>query len=110
FRAAIVVGVSPLGGEPTVALEAVQRGVQRPFLDEEVAVGDGVDPLGHGVAMPRAPAQRFENEDVERAAEQAAIGIEHGVSLPPLCQRGRYDWGRRGTSGWDGTWKANYAC
>ena len=78
LRPAIVLGIAPLGGEESVFLEAVEGGVEGPFFDEEVAVGDGLDPFGDGVAVAGAPGECFEDEDIERASEEAAVAVEHG--------------------------------
>src|SRR5438093_1861042 len=40
LRAAVVLRVAPFGGEPALLLEAMERRVERSFLDEELAVGD----------------------------------------------------------------------
>src|SRR3954471_4365963 len=62
LRLAILLRVSPLGGQPPFALEAMERGVQRPFLDEQLLVSDRVDPLGDGVAVTRPPGDGLENQ------------------------------------------------
>src|SRR5687767_10777777 len=59
--APVVVGVSPVAGEPPVLLEAVERGVERPLLHEQVAIGHALDPLGNGVPMPGPPGEGLED-------------------------------------------------
>src|SRR5262249_41659184 len=73
----------------------VQGSVERPFFDEQVAVGDHVDPLGHGVPVARPPAQALENENVECSSEQSAVAIEHCVV--PFCSEGNV-----GNGAWNG--------
>src|SRR5690242_4473858 len=75
--APIVLREPPLRLHPSLALEAVQGGVERPFLDEERGAGGLLDPLGHGVAVLRAPAQRLQDEEIECAAHQADVQVAH---------------------------------
>ena len=70
--AAVVLGESPLGGDPASILEAAQGGVERALLDRENVVGRVLDPAGDGVAMRGAGEERFENENAEGALEELA--------------------------------------
>ena len=65
------------GADPAASLEAVERRVQRSFLDLQDVVGDLLEPARNGVAVHGAPAQRLENENVERALEQVDCGFAH---------------------------------
>src|SRR2546421_7089562 len=78
-------GALPLVGEPPFAvhqlalLEPVQGDVQGAVGDLERAGRRIADGAGDAVAVPRAPRERLENEDVERALEEVDRG-GHGMS------------------------------
>ena len=78
LRATVAIGDAPLRRDPPAPLETVERRVQRPLLDQEDRAGRVLDPLAHAIAMHRAPAQRLEDEQVERAAQQVGFGVGHG--------------------------------
>src|SRR5262245_44225975 len=85
LRATVVLGVAPLAGDPVVLLEAMEGGVEGALFDKQLAVGDALDPLGDGVAVPRAPREGLEDQHIERAAEESAFRVEHPA---PLSFRG----------------------
>src|SRR5262245_4898914 len=67
-------GDPPLFGEEPFALEAVERGIERAFLDDDVVRRRLANPAADGVAVARPPADRLEDQDVERAREQIGTG------------------------------------
>src|SRR6185312_6693184 len=71
----------PLGGDPTAALEAVERRVQRAMLDDQHFARGVLDVLGDAVAVRGAEQQRLEDEHVERALEELELiaGLGHRV-------------------------------
>ena len=87
-RAPVVLGQSPLGGDEAGALEAMECFVEGRVFDFEDAVGALVDPSRDGVAVHRAPGERSEHEDVERALEQVHRLCGHS-SVSPYQVRGR---------------------
>ena len=56
--------------------------VERAFLDKQLMFGRQRDPLGDRVAMTRPPAERLENQHVQRAANDSAFRIEHASLVP----------------------------
>src|SRR5690349_5170353 len=62
-RVAILLGDAPVGAHPTRLFEAMQGRVERPLLDAQQLVGNGVDVGGDGVPVHTLLAgQRFENQ------------------------------------------------
>src|SRR5688500_5871032 len=84
--APVVVGDTPCRRHPALALEAMQRRVQRAFLDEQRILGGLLDPFGDRIAMLRAPAQGLEDEQLEAAAENVEFGF--GRHVAPLVWSG----------------------
>ena len=60
-RAAIVLGNAPLRGDPAILLHAVQRRVERTFLDSQDVIRNPLDMQGDAVAMHRALGQSFQD-------------------------------------------------
>lgn len=102
---AVVVGEAPLGFDEAFAFQAPEGGVERAFFHEEGLVGLAADEAGDGVAVEGAPGEGFEDDDVERAAQEVErmfvqecaplrfLGeVWHGF---PLEYKGR------GGDGWD---------
>ena len=89
LRASRVGRLTPLGVEPSSALETVQRGEQRAGVDLEHAARDLLDAAGDAEPVHRLQAQRFEDEHVERALND--VGLV-GVSMmpPKTALRPRY--------------------
>ena len=58
-------------------LQPAQRGIERPFLDDELVSGAFPEPAGDGVPMGGAPAQGLEDEHVEGALEEAELFVSH---------------------------------
>src|SRR5262249_56438553 len=61
---------SPLGGNGALALEPVERGIERAGVHLERVARAGPDHLRDAVAVAFAPAQRLENQEIERALQQ----------------------------------------
>src|SRR5688500_18654817 len=70
LRASIVRRELPLGLDPAALLQAMERWVKRTFADLEDLARQLLDPPRDGVAVGRSPAQRLEDEQVERALQQ----------------------------------------
>ena len=67
---AVVVRGAPGGVEPAFLFHAMEGGEEGAGLDDEGAGGDLGDAVGDAEAVQRLEAERFENEDVERALEE----------------------------------------
>src|SRR3954469_3467935 len=74
---AVVLGDPPARFDPPFPAHAVERGIERALLDAEHVVGGGLDPAGDPVAMHRAPGERLENEELDRALQEAGVFGEH---------------------------------
>src|SRR5206468_4308002 len=70
FRAAIVFGVSPIGGNPTFLFHAVQRGKERAGLHDKSAAGDLLDPARDSQAVHLTGDQRFQDEHVQSSLQE----------------------------------------
>jgi hypothetical protein len=67
-RAAVVVGLLPLAGHPSLHQHPLKGRVQRAFLDLEHVPRRALDVLGDPVAVQRAaPVEGLEHEHVQRA-------------------------------------------
>jgi hypothetical protein len=84
----------------------MERGVEGAVLDVEVVLGGGPDPAGDGVAVPGAPGEGLEDQDVEGALEEIELWSRHES---PLNGSGEILRGDALTSrGWDlgsGGWR-----
>src|SRR5688572_2813560 len=67
--------------DPAALLHAVEGGVERSFLDAHDVVGRFLDPARDRVAMTRPPGKGLEDEEIERALQDASIGVGHGRTL-----------------------------
>ncbi len=72
----------------------MQGGVERPRLHLERILGVGIDRVADAVAMLRAPAQRLQDDEVERSLQQIDAALitapRHVDNLQPGfggCQR-----------------------
>ena len=84
LRFAAGVGESPLFVEQSLALEAVQGGVERALLDDDAVRGGLANPSADRIAVTRAPADGLEDENVERAGEQ--VGRPGSCVHPERCE------------------------
>src|SRR4051795_9757815 len=64
----------------------MQRRIERSFLHGQRVAGCVFDPFSHAVPVARAPAQGFEDQQVEATAQQVDLGVGHGL---PLCGKER---------------------
>src|SRR5690242_6549151 len=55
LRAPIVLRHTPFAADPAAALQAVERGIERPFLEQQERRRGALDPLTDAVAVHRAP-------------------------------------------------------
>ena len=60
----------PLGGQPALAFQPVQRRIQRSVFHLQYFFAGPLDVFGDFVAMPRAQQQGPENQHVQRTLEQ----------------------------------------
>ena len=58
-RAPIVLGRAPVGGDPALMLEAVERRIERALLDAQQIVGNLLDTLGNRPAVHRLEGDRL---------------------------------------------------
>jgi hypothetical protein len=68
----------PLGLDPAVPLQPVERRVERPLLDAEDVGAHPLDPPGDGVPVSGPPGERLEDQRVEGAVEQLGR-LGHGA-------------------------------
>src|SRR5688572_3010786 len=77
---AVVLRDAPLALDPARALEAVERRVERAFLDEKDIVAAFTDLSGDGVSVQWSPAEGLEDEEVECSLQEVERG--HGGCSP----------------------------
>ena len=75
--------LTPLGRDPTLLQQPLERGVQRSLLDHQRVVREALHLLGDGVAVERLSREGLEDQHLERAAEQFTLGgsgdVRHGA-------------------------------
>ena len=59
--------------DETGALQPMEGGVERSFLDDEFAVASCGDPLEHAVTVGRSAGEDLEDEEVERALQEHRV-------------------------------------
>ena len=70
----------PLGFDPALVLEAMERRVERALIDLQDVLRDLLDALRDRPAVQRVGLQRPEDEQVERARQKVGNGVSsHGV-------------------------------
>src|SRR5262249_40897158 len=69
-RAAGVLRSAPFGGDPLACFEALQRGVERAMLDEQLVTGGLLNGSRDTLAMLWPEDQSSEDEKVKRALEK----------------------------------------
>src|SRR5205814_531641 len=87
LRAAVVVGKSPVALDPSLVLEAMESEIERAVFHGERVVRRCLDPAGDAVAVARTPRERFEDQRVERSAQDLVGFLGHGDF--PGCSPGR---------------------
>src|SRR4030095_3657406 len=86
LRLAIVVALPPLGLDEPIALETVERGIERPLWDLERVLGDLRDAEKDAVAVERAERHRLQDQHVERPGEELGdLGCQ--IRLSPRLSR-----------------------
>src|SRR5262249_45060863 len=64
------VGLAPLALDPAALLDAIERGVERPLLDDEHVPRRLLDALDDAVTVELAQAERLQDEHVQRPLEK----------------------------------------
>ena len=75
-RAPVVLGRAPLGGDPALPLEALQRGIERALLDLQDVVGELADPLRDRPAVQRLERDRLQDQQIDGALNEIG-GLPH---------------------------------
>src|SRR5262252_6540899 len=60
----------PLGFDPALMLEAMERGIERPLSDRERVVREELDSLRDAPPVERLPGNRLEDQQIQRALQQ----------------------------------------
>src|SRR5262249_49499239 len=79
LRAPVVLAVAPLGLDPPLLLELVERGIERALADGEEVVGHLPNPLRDRPAVHRLGGHDFQDQQVERALYEVGR-FAHGLS------------------------------
>src|SRR5205823_4317495 len=79
-RPPVVLRCAPLGRDPSVQQQPLEGWVERALTDLEDILGEGFQILRDAVAVLRAPRERFEDEEVERA-RQEFLRVSHRLSM-----------------------------
>src|SRR6185437_9173159 len=69
-HALLVLGNSPFGFDPALALETMERGIERAGVNLQNVAGAAANGLADAVTVLRAPLEGLQNEQVERALQQ----------------------------------------
>jgi hypothetical protein len=65
FRAAVIFGVSPEGGDPALFFHSVQRGKQRAWFNNKCPACDLLDSARDSQAVHLASDKRFQNQHIQ---------------------------------------------
>ena len=95
--APVGLGRAPLGGDPALMLQAVQRRIERALLHAQQFVRDLLDALRDRPAVHRLERDRPQDQQVERALNQVGL-VAHVASLVD-CQGERRPERRGGSAG-----------
>ena len=76
--AAGVFRLSPLGVEPSGALQALQSGEQRSRIHLEHATRDLFDAAADAEPVQRLETEGFEDQHIQRALDDVGVGVAHG--------------------------------
>src|SRR5262245_42508099 len=96
-RAPVALGPRPGRGDPAVVLEAVERRIERPFLDPKQVLPELRDPLPDRISVERPRRQRLEHQQIETAvqdirfAHRGRAPQSSGYSTTPPDQEGPPD-------------------
>src|SRR5437588_1063300 len=91
--ALIVLGYSPLGFDPALAPQPMERRIEAPMLHLQEIVGLGADDLSDAVPVLRSPLQSAEDKQIESALQDVEFAGGHVVESLPLSGTG--DWSQR---------------
>jgi hypothetical protein len=81
LRLPVVVGGVPLGVDPPLLLEAVQRRVERPLVHAQHITRDLLDALRDAPPMHRLERERLQDQHVQRALQQILFLTAHESTL-----------------------------
>src|SRR5439155_26114690 len=87
LRVAMILRRAPLALDPSLLLEALERGVERSLIDVEHTPRELLDALADAPAVHRLERQCLEDEQIERSAENVGGRIaagRHRSSFLPL--------------------------
>src|SRR3954469_10135455 len=101
-RAAVCFRHTPPRADELLLFEAMQCLIQRGAFDRDRSVGLIADVAFDAVAVHRTPAQRSENQNVDRALYEVRRFTWH-PSLQSHDYLSRYDWFGQSQDRWDGT-------
>ena len=65
----VVLGDLPLGGDPSLALESIERGIERSLIHDEHIARHVADALRDRPSVERPEGERLQHEQVQRALE-----------------------------------------
>ena len=82
LRSPIVLALLPLGGDPAVLLELVQRRIERAVADLQHVVRDLPQALADGKAVQRFEREDLQNQQVESALDEIG-GFAHLLARLP---------------------------
>src|SRR5260370_9963831 len=85
LRSTIVLRCSPARLDPTLALETMERGIERALLHEQNFAGNLMDALRDGPAVLRLKRQRAHNHEVQRSLRKINSALCH--LFPPCFYR-----------------------
>ena len=69
-RAAVVLGLRPLGHDPAALLESLKGGVERAVVDEDIVARRSLDRPGDALAVHARAGEGSQDEQVERALQE----------------------------------------
>src|SRR5207302_8412157 len=76
---------APLGVQPALFFEPVERRIERPFLDLQLAARDLFDGAEHAKAVRWTPGERLEHEEIESTGQQLDDWSRHGRTMESEC-------------------------
>src|SRR6516225_7766590 len=76
FRAALVVALAPMRGDPPPLLEAYERRIDRALIEVQQVVRHLLDPPGDAVPVRRAEGvERLQHHDIERPLQHIRLHV-----------------------------------
>src|SRR6266481_10144611 len=80
FGTPVILGLAPLGGDPALLLQAVERGVKRTLIDLQLLFGDLADALRDGPAVHGLESDSLEDQQIECALDEIG-GFAHDLPI-----------------------------